>query len=306
MDYKKISVLIVTYKQADVKGRNIESILQQKEYGLHEIVICDDCSPDNNWDVIQDYVKQYPEIIRAYRNEDNLGIYGNSDKCASLHGDADLFCWLEGDDELCNGFFEAIQKTIVEREIDVTQPVSIQANYLTINPEKEVTRFRNDYLSKHHCNPVSAKIRGLTTWRASVFSKSVIERFKPTILDKGLALAENLFDSQWFKYTDKFYYINIDGSIYYWGIGISVSLNGEKKEKWARESVEKWDYLANNVLTKKRDILYARSQSLYTKFKQTGSFFTYLKDSFFYFMGNIGYQHSLLRILNAFKSVRSI
>ena len=49
MEYKKISVLIVTYKQADVIGRNIESIIQQKEYGLHEIIICDDCSPDNNW-----------------------------------------------------------------------------------------------------------------------------------------------------------------------------------------------------------------------------------------------------------------
>ena len=57
MEYKKISVLIVTYKQANVIGRNIESILQQKDYGLHEIVICDDCSPDNNWEVIQSYVR---------------------------------------------------------------------------------------------------------------------------------------------------------------------------------------------------------------------------------------------------------
>ena len=93
MEYKKISVLIVTYKQANVIGRNIESILQQKDYGLHEIVICDDCSPDNNWEVIQSYVEKYPNIIRAYRNNPNLGIYGNSDKCALLHGDAELFCW---------------------------------------------------------------------------------------------------------------------------------------------------------------------------------------------------------------------
>lgn len=100
MEYKKISVLIVTYKQANVIGRNIESILQQKDYGLHEIVICDDCSPDNNWEVIQSYVEKYPNIIRAYRNNPNLGIYGNSDKCALLHGDAELFCWLEGDDAL--------------------------------------------------------------------------------------------------------------------------------------------------------------------------------------------------------------
>lgn len=99
----------MTYKQADVIGRNIESILQQREYGLHEIIVCDDCSPDNNWDVIQSYVKKYPNIIRAYRNITNLGIYGNSDKCASLHGDADLFCWLEGDDALEPGVFKGFR-----------------------------------------------------------------------------------------------------------------------------------------------------------------------------------------------------
>ncbi len=44
MAYARINVLIVTYKQADTIGRNIESILCQKEYGLNEIVICDDLS----------------------------------------------------------------------------------------------------------------------------------------------------------------------------------------------------------------------------------------------------------------------
>ena len=65
----KISVLIVTYKQADIIGRNLDSILEQKDDGLFEIVICDDCSPDNNWEIISEYVKKYPSIIRAYRNE---------------------------------------------------------------------------------------------------------------------------------------------------------------------------------------------------------------------------------------------
>ena len=135
MEYKKISVLIVTYKQAKVIGRNIESILQQKDYGLHEIVICDDCSPDNNWEVIQGYVERYPNIIRAYRNNPNLGIYGNSNKLITLAGNADLFCWLEGDDALCDGFFKKAQEVIVNNEIDLTKRVCIQADYKSITPE---------------------------------------------------------------------------------------------------------------------------------------------------------------------------
>lgn len=306
MDYKRINVLIVTYKQADVIGRNLESILQQKEYGLNEIVICDDCSPDNNWEVIQDFVKKYPNYIRAYRNNPNLGIYGNSDKCASLCGEADLYCWLEGDDALCNGFFKAIQEAIINQDIDVSCPMAIQGNYITVSPEGKETRFKNDYMSKHNCDPISAKIRGLTTWRASVFSKKVIEKFTPTLLDKGLALAENLFDSQWFKYTGRFYYINVDGSLYYLGIGISVSLNGEKKAQWAKETAEKWDYLASNVLSNKKDVIYAKSQSFFAYFRLSGSLFMYIKYVVYYIIGNIGYPINIRRLISSAKNIKTL
>lgn len=305
MKDKKISVLIVTYKQADVIGRNIESILQQKEYGLHEIVICDDCSPDNNWDVIQSYVKMYPNVIRAYRNNPNLGIYGNSDKCASLHGDADLFCWLEGDDALCNGFFKAIQEAIIEQKIDVSQAVGIQANFKSIDPQGNVRVYKNDYVSRHLCSPVSAKIRQLTSWRGSVFSKKVIEQFKPTVLNKGLALAEELFDVQWFRYADKFYYINVDGSIYYTGIGVSVELNGTEFKKWAIESIYKWEFLIMNLLTNVRDTNHARSQIQLSKLRMNRSLRTYFQYVALYVRGNIGYPIKYRNILALLKTIRN-
>ncbi len=304
MEYKKISVLIVTYNQADVIGRNIESILQQREYGLHEIVICDDCSPDNNWEVIQSYVEKYPNIIRAYRNNPNLGIYGNSDKCASLHGDADLFCWLEGDDALCDGFFKVIQETIMGQKIDVSRPVAIQTNYKIKYPDGKEMSVYNGYLSKRNCNSVSAKIRGLTTWRASVFSASVINCFKPTLLDRGLALAEGLFDLQWFKYANRFYYANIDGSIYYAEIGVSVNLNGEEKEKWATETVDKWKFLAKNELISRRDILFAKGQMYLAKFRINNSFVTYIAYFIYTLLGSIGYPISLHSALTYLKYVK--
>lgn len=306
MNYKKITVLIVTYKQAGVIGRNLDSILQQKEYGLHEIVICDDCSPDNNWEVIQEYVHANPGLIRAYRNETNLGIYGNSDKCASLHGDADLYCWLEGDDALCDGFFKAIQETIINQHIDVSLPIAIQANYLAINPKGERTRFFNDYIVKKKCNPISAKIRGLTTWRASVFSQAVIKNFTPTVLNRGLALAENLFDSQWFKYANYYYYINVDGSIYYTGIGISVDLNGTRKEKWVKETVDKWNYLTENTLNDKKDRYYAKSQASYAQFQLTHSLSDYLKLVIYYILGSAGYSMSLKGLLKSAKYIKQL
>ena len=244
MEYKKISVLIVTYKQADVIGRNIESIIQQKEYGLHEIIICDDCSPDNNWDVIQSYVKKYPYIIRAYRNSSNLGIYGNSDLCASRHGDADLFCWLEGDDALEPGVFKGVQEYIDINRIDVNGSVGVFCDYSSINPKGiKITHPNKKIISGK--KPLSLFIRGLVSWRASFFSRKVIEQFKPTVLDQGLALAELLFDSQWFRYIEKAYYCPIKGSIYYTEIGVSTQLGYQSSFK-KEQALIKWTYFLEN------------------------------------------------------------
>ena len=114
---KKITVLIITYNQQDTIGRALDSILSQKEWGLHEIVICDDNSSDNNWSIIQSYVNKYPSIIRAYRNNPNLGIYKNVEKTYDLRGDADLFVNLAGDDAFCPGYFEAAQRFIESNKI---------------------------------------------------------------------------------------------------------------------------------------------------------------------------------------------
>ncbi len=297
MEYKKISVLIVTYKQADVIGRNIESILQQKEYGLHEIVICDDCSPDNNWEVIQSYVEKYPDIIRAYRNNPNLGIYGNSNKLITLAGDADLFCWVEGDDALGDGFFKKAQEAIVEQQIDVTEHICIQANYKTVSPTGEETLYENSYLSRKKCSFIGAKLRALTTWRATLFSAPVLKDFRPADISKGLALAESMFDNEWFMHTDKVYYINCIGSIYYTDIGVSVNLNDCDCDFLTTEAMTKWNYWMNNDCLNKEDKRFAKSQYLLAKLRTSHSIKDYLPYVYYHLTGNISYKCNLRKML---------
>ena len=70
----KISVFIVTYNQEAYVEQAIDSVLQQS-VKPYEIVISDDCSKDGTWNIIQNYQAQYPEIIKAYRNEPNVGIF---------------------------------------------------------------------------------------------------------------------------------------------------------------------------------------------------------------------------------------
>lgn len=266
MQQATINVLIVTYRQANVIGRNIESILKQKEYGLNKIVISDDCSPDNNWEVIQSYAQKYPEYITAYRNNPNLGIYGNSNKLASLCGEADLYCWLEGDDALCDGFFKSMQEFIKEKKIDISKPIGILSDYYAINSNGDKTRYKNYNVSKND-NPFGLYLRGRATWRASLFTASVIKKFTPIECGEGLSLAETLFDSQWFKYAEKCYYNPIVGSIYYTGLGVSVnwSLSDHFSSYHTTDYIKKWDYMINHgILVEEDDVNLGISRIAYT------------------------------------------
>lgn len=265
MVFKRISVLIVTYKQQDVIGRNIDSILQQREFGLNEIVICDDNSPDDNWKVISEYVEKYPGLIRAYRNETNLGIYGNSNKLMSLRGESDFFCWLEGDDALCDGFFRAAQEFITTNKIDCSKSVAIYSGYKTITPSGHIINNYNDYLSRHpKRDPFGAYSRHYMSWRSGLFTSELLSRFEPVEINKGLSLAESLFDSQWFLHADNVYHMHRINSIYYAGIGVSTFIYEEEYEK-TDALVQHQFYLEHQAKTL-FDIMWGRSKILRAKY----------------------------------------
>ena len=76
----KVSVLIPTYNYAFCIDDAIQSVLNQ-EYQDFEIVIIDDCSKDNTDEVVQKYLSD--PRIRYYKNEVNLGLVGNWNKCLS-------------------------------------------------------------------------------------------------------------------------------------------------------------------------------------------------------------------------------
>ncbi len=77
MNKPLISVWMAAYYVGEYIGEAIESILRQKTDYPYEIVINDDCSGDNTWEVISEYAARYPDIIKPKRNEKNLGLSAN-------------------------------------------------------------------------------------------------------------------------------------------------------------------------------------------------------------------------------------
>jgi len=74
----KFSVCIPNFNYGNFIGETIESVLAQD----FEIVITDNCSTDNSWEVIQKYVAN-DSRVRAFRNKYNLGFAGNLDRVTS-------------------------------------------------------------------------------------------------------------------------------------------------------------------------------------------------------------------------------
>ena len=81
-----VSVAMATYNGERFIKEQIDSILRQTIQSI-EIVICDDCSTDNTWEILQEYAK-YDLRFKIYRNDTNLGFCKNFEKAISLcHGD---------------------------------------------------------------------------------------------------------------------------------------------------------------------------------------------------------------------------
>lgn len=79
---KLMSIGIPTYNNADYIGETIESILAQSYENL-ELVIVDDNSTDNTYEVISAY-EEKDRRVRVYKNETNLGMSGNWNRCLEL------------------------------------------------------------------------------------------------------------------------------------------------------------------------------------------------------------------------------
>lgn len=69
----KVSVCVITYNQEKYIGICLKSIIEQKANFSFEIIVADDCSTDKTPKIIEEFVKQYPGIVKPVFNKKNVG-----------------------------------------------------------------------------------------------------------------------------------------------------------------------------------------------------------------------------------------
>lgn len=86
-DFKLLSICIPTYNGSKYIRKNLDEIVNQIiSYKLNyiEVIISDNCSTDNTYEIIKEYSNKYPNLISINRNNINLGYDGNVLKLCSL------------------------------------------------------------------------------------------------------------------------------------------------------------------------------------------------------------------------------
>lgn len=285
---KKILIRMITYNQENVIRRALDSVLCQRQWGLYRFVVSDDCSKDRTWDILQEYKVQYPDIMEIYRNEHNLGIYGNVERSEEyMKGiDYDLYDSLAGDDAYCDGYFEGVQKLIETHHIDVSEAVGIYSSWRLKQPNGNEFVFTQEAaLSKY---PLwSLYIRGLVSGRSLMTTKKVHEQYEKILHGCGLNLTESHYDSQPHLIIKQRYYMPLVTTEYYSGIGVSTKLSAKKSDYATVQCIEKWEYFLEHYVRSKWDEYYAKYEILKASYLITPTWGAYFKMIGYFIKGQL-------------------
>lgn len=246
----KISVFIVSYNQKDYIEQAIRSVVEQS-YPPYEVIISDDCSTDGTWDIIQRYATKYPHMIKANRNEPNMGIFQNFNK-ATLLTTGNLITCVAGDDFIKDGYFEAVYKCIQENNLNPEKDSFILIpNVIKLFDTGEELK-QNNYQFKHK-SVVGLTIRGLLDDRYGIVSRESLNKTSDFIENIGIH-ADYVWGIDRVVNTDKFVFIDGYYPVYREGIGVSAIQNREKEI----EASKSWVKAIEIVLEKYKTILVER------------------------------------------------
>lgn len=95
-----VSIICITYNQQDFLKQALESFLAQKTEFPIEVLVHDDASTDKTIDIITEYARKYPKIIKPYFEKKNQFSSGSDEFIGDLYNQAKgkYIAICEGDD----------------------------------------------------------------------------------------------------------------------------------------------------------------------------------------------------------------
>ncbi|MCM1144048.1 MAG: glycosyltransferase family 2 protein [Blautia sp.] len=125
-----VTVAIPAYKRTDLLKEAMESVLRQKGFSDYELIVVDNYAEDNpEMDALMSaYTEKYPHIV-YYKNEQNIGMGGNWNRCIEL-AKGDWVVLLHDDDMLCENYLKTAYPIAVKTGCTLLGTFSSQMNQL--------------------------------------------------------------------------------------------------------------------------------------------------------------------------------
>lgn len=67
-----VTVVCPTYNQGRYLRQGLDSIFVQKVNFKYEVLVGEDCSPDNTNEILKEYLDKYPDVLQVFHREHNL------------------------------------------------------------------------------------------------------------------------------------------------------------------------------------------------------------------------------------------
>lgn len=165
----KISIVIPNYNYEKYIGKTIESVINQS-YPDKEIIVIDDGSTDNSWEIISQYKNLYPSLFKIFRqvNKGQVSAINEGLK----HATGDVIGWINSDDTYCGNSFNAVMNEFMAN-VNVNVLIG-NINYIDQNDNFIFTlrHFKFSYFKSVFLGFGNTMSSNATFWRKELLDKS--------------------------------------------------------------------------------------------------------------------------------------
>lgn len=177
----RVSICCITYKQEPYIAQAIESFLKQKTSFPYEIIIGEDNGCDGALDILTQYQKRYPKIIKVVSSEKNIGMNANLLRVfRAAQGEYIAIC--EGDDYWTSEHKLAIQYNEMLKHPEANFSFHKSACILNGQEIKELSQ--GDNIKIFSCEDMFNHIGMIAATSSYMFSINIVDKL-PKWFDKA-------------------------------------------------------------------------------------------------------------------------
>ena len=204
----KVSVIVPVYNVYDYLEKCLDSLVNQTLKDI-EVIVIDDGSPDNSYEIIEKYAKDYPEIIKAYKKEN--GGLSDARNYGIKYAKGEYIAFVDSDDYVKYDMYEKMYNRAKKDDLDIVlcDTIKLYENGKEVLIKSNLN-YTDDVVKSYLLSSPMAWLR--------IYKRKIFDNFK---FKKGIYYEDIELTPRLVKYTKKigfvseglYYYLQRDGSI---------------------------------------------------------------------------------------------